>query len=132
MNDENFDPWVLTGFTTENLRDAAQGLREALPKIEVPRDRRDANSTMLMQAIEGLCIAADHIDRIGQKVAPAIQQIAIHGSEETLDLYGLDSKGHLWQYSFGSADFKTGWVPLPGGVAGALEDNVTPIDKGKH
>lgn len=131
MTDENFDAWQATRYSTDALRAAATALRGLLPKIETPDP--DPNTEILAKAITGLCIAADHIDRLGQAVAPHIVNVSVDSGESSFDIYGVDSKGALWRYCLGLSSRTNGWEPMPCGISQPADPtNVARIDKNTH
>ncbi len=119
MTQPNIDPWEVTGFTTDRIRDAANTLRDAISKIELPDGGRSENDTALMRAVEALAISADHIDRMDQRTRPCIVQISTCSNDETLELFGLDNMGQLWQYKFNQPrgdDSPLGWLSMRGNI----------------
>lgn len=125
------DPWAVTGFSTDKIRDAAHGLANAVSKIELPSGERNENDTILMRAIEALAIAADRIDRLDGQTDPVIVQISVHGTDDTLDMYGVDNVGRVWQYKFTThgSDSPTGWLKMAGNVTQWPKDTPTPLKK---
>lgn len=86
--------WVRSGYSTEQMREAALALREQMSRIASISGERSERDTVIMQGLEGIAMAAEYIDRIHAIFGPGI--LAATSEFSSGRLFYMDDEDKVW------------------------------------